>query len=251
MRDSDPLEQGIRQAAERLRAARNVCVLTGAGVSAESGVPTFRDLGGLWQNVKVEDVASPEGFARNPKRVWEFFNARRAKLWTIQPNPAHYALAQLERRAPALTLITQNVDGLHHLAGSRNVVEIHGSLRTVRCVGCGRQRDASGETLPDEPRCADCGDWLRPAVVWFGEMLPLDAMERAEFALETCDVMLVVGTSGVVYPVAGFSLYAAEHGATIIDVNPDPDAISPACEISLIGKAGAILPRVMAAIDPV
>jgi NAD-dependent deacetylase len=240
------LAEPIRIAASTLRQGRQICVLTGAGVSAESGVPTFRDAGGLWEGHAIDDVATPQGFDRNPRLVWRFYNARRRQLRTIQPNPAHIALAELERIAPAFTLITQNVDGLHRRAGSQRVIEIHGNLNTVRCASCGAERDASGIELPDVPTCGQCGGFLRPGVVWFGEMLPDDALEAASAAIDACDVLLVVGTSGVVQPAASFSSWAANHGARIIDVNPDPEAFSPASTVAIPGPAGRVLPEIVA-----
>ncbi len=238
---------GIRLAADLLKAARHVCVLTGAGVSAESGVPTFRDAGGLWQGYRIEEVATPEGFRANPQRVWAFYNARRRDLRTVRPNPGHYALAELERRVPAFTLITQNVDRLHQRAGSRNVVEIHGNLAHVRCTRCEAERNAEGEDLPDLPRCDRCGGLLRPAVVWFNELLPPGALAAADAAIRSCDVMLVAGTSGVVQPAASFSHWAAGHGARVIDVNPDPSAFSRSSTIGLAGRSGEVLPAIVAA----
>lgn len=240
-------DAGIGQAAATLRGASNICVLTGAGVSAESGVPTFRDAGGLWEGHSLEDVATPEGFHRNPKLVWRFYNERRAKLGQVKPNPGHHALAELEARARAFALITQNVDGLHQLAGSRNVIEIHGSLNIVRCTACQAQRNAAGEALSDLPTCGECGGVLRPGVVWFGEALPTRELEATQSAIEACDVMLVAGTSGVVQPAASFSSWAAHRGATIIEVNPDPKAFSRVCDIGLLGPSGQILPAVVGA----
>jgi len=231
----------IRKAAELLARSRYTCALTGAGVSAESGVPTFRDAGGLWEGFRVEEVATPEGFRTNPRRVWRFYNERRRQLRRVRPNRGHYALAEMEKLLPRFTLITQNVDGLHRLAGSHNVIEIHGNLAHVRCTRCARQRDAGGEDLPDEPRC-ECGGLLRPAVVWFNECLPAEALTAAEQAIASCDVMLVAGTSGTVQPAASFALWAAEHGAAVIDVNPDPQAFTPACTIGLAGRSGEVLP---------
>lgn len=237
----------IREAARLLKHASYVCALTGAGVSAESGVPTFRGGGGLWEGESIEAVATPQGFQADPERVWRFYNARRWQLRDVRPNAGHYALAEIERLVPAFGLITQNVDGLHRLAGSRHVIEIHGTIYSVRCVQCGGERDATGEELPDLPTCERCGGLLRPAVVWFNEMLPEDAMAAASEAIESCDVMLVAGTSGVVQPAASFSLWASRHGAKVIDVNPEPSAFSPVHTIGLAGPSGEVLPAIVAA----
>lgn len=238
-------DEEIWEAARLLKHANRVCVLTGAGVSAESGVPTFRGEHGFWEGEHVENVATPEGFRADPRRVWRFYNERRRRLREVSPNAGHYALAQIEKLVPTLTLITQNVDGLHRAAGSRNVIEIHGTIRVVRCVECGHERDAAGEELPDLPTCDRCGGLLRPAVVWFNEMVPDDALAAAAEAIESCDVMLVVGTSGVVQPAASFSLWAARHGAKVIDVNPDPSAFSPAHTVGLAGPSGEALPAIV------
>ena len=203
--DTGELEAALGQAAEALRGAARVAVLTGAGVSAESGVPTFRGGGGLWEGHRVEDVATPEAFARDPSLVWRFYNLRRASLRTVQPNPGHRALAALEHRfgSDRFTLVTQNIDGLHRGAGSLNVLELHGSLACVRCTGCEQITDRGTEELPELPRCPACGALLRPDVVWFHEMLPPDVWEQAEDAARACQCFLVVGTSCIVYPAAG------------------------------------------------
>ncbi len=243
---SDPM---IAKAAEYLRRARAIAVLTGAGVSAESGVPTFRGEGGLWRQFRAEDLATPEAFARDPRLVWEWYDWRRQKIAACRPNPAHHALAALEARADEFLLITQNIDDLHRKGGSRRLVELHGNIWRVRC-----QRDATVSELPDmplremPPRC-QCGGLLRPDVVWFGEALPIDALERATRAAEACDVFLVVGTSALVQPAASLPLVAKERGAAVIEVNPDPTPISHLVEVSLRGKAGELLPALLAALD--
>src|SRR5437763_11075739 len=176
----DELEAALTRAAEVLRGARRVCVLSGAGVSAESGVPTFRASDGLWEGHRIEDVASPDGFRRDPNLVWQFYNGRRANVARVRPNPGHLALAALEERfADGFTLVTQNVDGLHQAAGNRNVLEVHGSLHRTRCTECGAVRDRGLEALPDMPTCDLCGGLLRPDIVWFGELLPPAIWERA------------------------------------------------------------------------
>jgi NAD-dependent deacetylase len=222
-------------------------VLTGAGVSAESGVPTFRGSDGLWEGHRVEDVATPEAFARDPALVWRFYNLRRAKLWTVRPNPGHHALAELERRwGPArFTVCTQNIDGLHRAAGSRHVLELHGNLARVRCTGCDRVEERPGEDLPELPRCAGCDALLRPDIVWFHEMLPQQVWREAAESAGLCDCFLVVGTSAVVYPAAGLVDLARQTGASVVEVNADASAVSSCVDVHLRGKSGEILPRLV------
>jgi NAD-dependent deacetylase len=220
-------------------------VLTGAGVSAESGVPTFRGAGGLWEGRRVEDVATPEAFARDPREVWEFYRWRLRKLAEVKPNRGHYAIARLEQKSEPFWLITQNIDGLHAAAGSRNVIEIHGTIRFARCHECHWQRDIR-EIIDEElPRCQKCDGLMRPAVVWFGEMLPPAALNAAHEAIEQCDLMLVCGTSGVVEPVASFSYWAKHNGAKIIEVNLERTPISSVADVSIFGKSGDILPQLI------
>jgi len=233
----------IDLARDLLARARRVAVLTGAGVSAESGVPTFRGSGGLWNGMSVMQLATPEGFAADPLAVWRFYNDRRNLLPTVKPNPAHFALAALEARIPKFGLITQNVDRLHQAAGSRNVLEIHGNICDVRCLVCERTFDRAGVALPADPRCEACGGRLRPAVVWFGEDLPEGAFELAMSWTSECEVFLVVGTSAVVFPASGLASLAASSGAKVIEVNPEP--ASDAAHIRLTGKAGELLPLVV------
>ncbi len=239
----------IRRATELLARARRPVAFTGAGVSAESGIPTFRGSGGLWENYRVEDVATPEAFERNPRLVWEFYNLRREAVFRAEPNPAHRALARLEELFPNFVLITQNVDRLHQRAGSKKVIELHGNLCEVRCTGCGRTFDKTGVRLEWPPRCAECGELLRPAVVWFGEALPLDAWRAAEEAANASDCMLVIGTSAQVYPAAGLIAMARRHGAAIVEVNLEPTAASEMAAISIYGKAAEVLPQIVEAIE--
>jgi NAD-dependent deacetylase len=249
--DSHDPEADLERAAGMLRAAARVAVLTGAGVSAESGVPTFRDAGGLWEGHRVEDVATPSAFARDPLLVWRFYNLRRAALRTVRPNPGHHALARLEERLgpERFALITQNVDGLHRAAGSRHVLEVHGSLARVRCTGCGRVEPRDDE-LGDLPHCDGCGGLLRPDVVWFEEMLPQDVWAQAEAAAVACDCFLVVGTSAVVYPAAGLVGMARVRGASVIEVNLQPTAVSHRIDVGLYGPSGVILPRLVERAQP-
>ncbi len=246
--ETPDLDAALKQAAAWLREANSVAVLTGAGVSAESGVATFRDAGGLWEGHRVEDVATPEGFRRDPALVWRFYNARRANLRSVQPNPGHFALADLERRLGSgrFTLVTQNVDGLHGAAGSRNVLEIHGSIARIRCTGCGEKRERD-DALPELPRCESCGELLRPDVVWFHEALPEDVWERAMVAVYESGVLLVVGTSAVVYPAAGLIEVARANQGRVVEVNLMPTAASGRVDVSLFGPSGQVLPRLIEA----
>src|ERR1700680_3478219 len=186
-----------------LKEARSVAVLTGAGVSAESGVPTFRGPGGLWKQYRPEDLATPGAFARDPKLVWEWYDWRRARITETQPNPGHYALAEMEKRVPRFTLITQNVDGLHEQAGSRNVLRLHGSIWIVRCTSCEAVREDRRTPLPEMPPVCECGAMLRPGVVWFGEPLPPGVWREAEAAARSADLFLVIGASAGVFPAGG------------------------------------------------
>jgi NAD-dependent deacetylase len=242
-------EDGLEQAAQWLRLAERVCVLTGAGVSAESGVPTFRDSNGLWEGHHVEDVASPDGWDRDPALVWQFYNARRANVATVKPNPGHHALVELEKRWGArFTLVTQNVDGLHLEAGSRNVLEIHGSLRHTRCLGCGVVANRGTEPLGPAPTCPQCHGRLRPHIVWFGEGLPEEVWTAAMLAAHDCDVLLVVGTSAVVYPAASLIPISKRHKAVpakVIEINKSRTEASMSADVGLYGPSGEILPKLV------
>lgn len=241
-------EPAIARAAALLSRAGRIAVLTGAGVSAESGIPTFRGDGGLWKGHDPLRLATPGAFAADPCLVWEFYNWRREVVAAAAPNPAHAALAELERRRPGMALVTQNVDRLHRRAGSRNVIEVHGNLDEVRCTRCGLTSDRAGIALPPLPRCESCGALARPAVVWFGEALPDDVWGRAESAARGCAVFLVVGTSAVVYPAAGLAATARGAGAAVIEINLEPTPVSGAVDVGLYGKAGELLPAVLAAL---
>lgn len=236
----------LDRAAEWLAVARSVAVLTGAGVSAESGLATFRAADGLWEGHAIEDVATPEGFARDPVLVWRFYNARRTALRTARPNAGHVALAALEQHygPDRFTLITQNVDGLHHAAGSRRVLELHGRLATVRCTTCGEETDRGTEPLDELPRCA-CGGLLRPGVVWFHEALPPGVWEAAAQAACTCECFLVVGTSAVVYPAAGLIDVARQCGAKVIEINLGATEATRRVDLGLYGPSGQVLPELL------
>jgi len=244
------LEPLIERAVAALRGARHVCVITGAGVSAESGVPTFRDaLTGHWSKFNPEDLATPEAFERDPRFVWDWYESRREMIRRVQPNPGHYALAELSRHVPRLTLVTQNVDGLHQRAGSHGVLEYHGNILRDRCTVertiATRSDNSPGDGLP---RCAACGGLLRPDVVWFGEAIPAGPMLAAAEAAGDCDVFLSIGTSSLVYPAAGLAECALDAGATVIEINPNPTDLSATASIALNGASGALLPRLLAAL---
>lgn len=245
--EDDRLDEALERAADLLRRAERAAALTGAGISAESGLATFRGAGGLWEGLRVEDVATPSAFRRDPTMVWRFYNARRANLRQVVPNPGHHALVALEERLGAgrFALITQNVDGLHRAAGSQRVLELHGSLARVRCTGCDRVSDRGGESLEGLPHCPACAALLRPDVVWFGEALPQDIWLEAEAAVGQCDCFLVVGTSAVVYPAAGLIDLARAAGAAVIEVNLEPTAASDQADVCLHGMSGKLLPELI------
>jgi NAD-dependent deacetylase len=226
--------------------ASSVAVLTGAGVSAESGVPTFRDADGLWNQYRVQDLATPAAFARDPKLVWDWYNWRRSVLAEVQPNPGHYALAELEKRIPAFTLITQNVDGLHKLAGNQNVLRLHGSVWSVRCLACGQETIDKRVPMPEIPPHCDCGGFLRPAVVWFGEPLPSKIWKAAEAAARSADLFLVIGTSAVVYPAAGLAQLAKSSGARVVEINVAETPLTSEIDQFLQGPSGELLPQLIA-----
>jgi len=223
-------------------ASRHCIVFTGAGISAESGVPTFRGAGGLWERYRPEELATPEAFAKDPALVWRWYRWRQEVVYRAEPNPGHRAIAELEALGVVKAVITQNVDGLHQRAGSRNVVELHGSLWRTRCMRCNamyRLDKPAEETLP---RCPRCGGLLRPDVVWFGESLPQDAWARAVELASRSDVVLVVGTSGVVYPAAYIPRIAKDRGAVVVEINVEESAVTPIADFFLRGKAGEVLP---------
>jgi NAD-dependent deacetylase len=236
----------LAAAASRLRGARRVLAVTGAGVSAESGVPTFRGQDGLWRQFRAEDLATPQAFARDPKLIWEWYAWRREVIAPLRPNAAHVALFGLERSVPGFLLATQNVDGLHTVAGSRRLVELHGSLWRVRCVECGHAAEDRRVPLPElPPRCA-CGQVLRPDVTWFGEMLPPRAVEDAVTAARSAEVVLVIGTSSIVYPAAALPEMARAAGAFVIEVNTETTPLTVSAHVSLRGPAAELLPALLA-----
>jgi NAD-dependent deacetylase len=235
-------------ARERLALAQRVAVLTGAGISAESGVPTFRGEGGLWENHRPEDLATPGAFARDPDLVWRWYHWRRELIAKCKPNPAHEALAALEAKKAGFTLITQNVDGLHGLAGSRDLLEIHGSIWRMRCTACGLVWENRDTRDQSKPCCGECGSLARPDVVWFGENLEPALLEKAWQAAYQSDFMLVVGTSAVVHPAAGLAGAAKEAGAFVAEVNLEPTSNTSWVDAPLLGKAGEILPLLVEAL---
>ena len=232
-------------AADVVAKSRHCIVFTGAGVSAESGVPTFRGAGGLWERYRPEELATPEAFAKDPELVWRWYKWRQEVVHRAAPNPAHYAIAELEALGVVKAVITQNVDGLHQRAGSRNVVELHGSLWRARCVKCGAVYKLEEPVEEVPPRCPRCGGLLRPDVVWFGEPLPQDAWTRAVKHAAEADVVLVVGTSGLVYPAAYIPHIAKKHGAVVVEVNVEESAVTPIADFFLRGRAGEVLLRLV------
>ena len=229
--------QAIREA---IRNAKRPAVLTGAGISAESGIPTFRGPGGLWRNYRPEDLATPQAFQSDPKLVWEWYDWRRGLIAKAEPNSGHRAIA-----SSGLPVITQNVDGLHRRGGSKQVYELHGSIWTLRCTKCGAETEDYRSPLPDiPPKCA-CGALLRPGVVWFGEGLPSAVWDNALQVVQSSDVLLVVGTSAVVFPAASLAPLAKLAGALVIEINPDETPLSNAVDYSLRGPAGELLPQIL------
>lgn len=247
-------EAALARAAALLAGAGRVVVSSGAGISKESGIPTFRDaMEGLWARYDPQELATEEGFRRDPRRVWSWYAGRRAGIARAQPNPGHLAIAALAAQVPRLTVVTQNVDGLHADAGSAGVVELHGSIRRLRCLDAGHP--FTGEppryeegTEQDPPPCPACGSPLRPDVVWFGEMLPPDAVERAWREAGRCDVLLLVGTSGTVWPAAELPLVARRAGARVVEVNPARSELTELADVFLQGASGEVLPRLVAAL---
>ncbi|MFC2015328.1 NAD-dependent deacylase [Chloroflexota bacterium] len=224
---------------------RSVMVLTGAGVSAESGVPTFRGEGGLWRHHRAEELATPRAFYRDPTLVWEWYDWRRGLINDCQPNPAHRTLAEMEAQFDDFVLVTQNVDGLHSLAGSQNLVELHGNIWRMRCTRMCRpsweDRSAPLHAIP--PRCPSCGEMTRPDVVWFGEALPREAIEEADATARRCQIMLVIGTSAVVQPAASLPVLALQSGAHLVEFNPRPTPLSAHVDVTVREPAAESVPR--------
>ena len=221
-------------------------VLTGAGISAESGIPTFRGKDGLWNKYDPMELATPEAFRKDPRLVWEWYDWRRQLIARAEPNEGHRIIAEIEKKFSDFWLITQNVDGLHQRAGSKKVIELHGNIWKVRCVSCGREDYDYRTHLPEiPPRCENCGGLLRPGVVWFGESLPMDALQKAYELSEDADVFIVVGTSAQVYPAAELPFVAKRNGARLIEVNPEETPITPYADVSIREKASIGLRKVL------
>lgn len=231
---------------EAIKNTRRVAVLTGAGVSAESGVPTFRGEDGLWKKFSPMELATFEAFNANPKLVWEWYSYRREIIRNIKPNPGHYAIAEMANLFDDFNLITQNIDGLHRLAGSPELYELHGNIHRNRCLECGKI-DYSKEFDQIPPMCS-CGGRLRPDVVWFGEILPRDALDKSMAAATRAELFFTIGTSGAVQPAASLPVMAKQNGALIVEVNIEPSEISFICDIKYHGKSGEILPQIVAKI---
>jgi NAD-dependent deacetylase len=251
VRDRRP-DDHLQTAARVVARAKRLAVFTGAGVSKESGIPTFREPEiGLWAQYDPMELATPEAYFRDPAFVWSWYEHRFGAAAAAEPNPGHEALAELETILPVAYVITQNIDGLHQRAGSSDVIELHGSMFRFKCLSerhTGFVFDDFAGQDEKPPRCPECDGLLRPDVVWFGEALPDDAIDRAQELSASCDVMLVVGTSGVVFPAAAMPLIAKEAGATVIDVNPERDALAQRCDLFLKGPGGKVLPRLVAAV---
>lgn len=245
---ASPPTESLEVAARALRAAENVCVLTGAGISAESGVPTFRDaLTGLWSKFDAQELATPEAFARHPDLVWSWYAMRAAQIQNTRPNAGHFAISTLAAYVPHFTLLTQNVDDLHVRAGTPDVVALHGNLLRARCSGgCNESLDMSSAPAEKAPKCPACGKLMRPDVVWFGEELASNTLSRARSATFACDVFVSIGTSNLVEPAASLPWLAAAHGATVIVVNASMEGQRRGPSIlQLKGSAGATLSRLV------
>lgn len=235
----------IDKAIEKLIDTKYLLVITGAGISAESGIPTFRGNDGLWQNYRAEDLATPWAFERNPEVVWRWYDWRRGIIGRAELNPGHLAIKQLEGLYDDFFLITQNVDGLHGRTGTKNMVEIHGNLWRSRCTKDGRTSMLMDVPLKSIPPTCECGNILRPDVVWFGESIPSDWLQKSYDVIDMCDTLIVAGTSGVVYPVASFPQSVKERGGCVIEINIEPTPISSIADISLFGKSGDLLPMLV------
>ncbi len=233
------------QAARLLSKASQIIAFTGSGISAESGIPTFRGKDGLWKKFRAQDLATPSAFAENPKLVWEWYDWRRGIIAEKEPNPGHKTLAQWEGLFSSLHVITQNIDGLHQKAGSKKIIELHGDIWKLRCTKEGTVIEDHTTPLKElPPKCAECGALARPHVVWFGEALDRNLLEKAVQLSSEADLMFVIGTSALVYPAASIPFTAMDSGAKIIEINPESTPLTPHADISIRGKAGDILPKI-------
>ncbi len=237
------MEEVIQEAKSKVLNSKRLVALTGAGISAESGVPTFRGKDGIWQRHRVTDLATPEAFAKDPKLVWEFYNWRRNLISKVTYNPAHKALVALEKIALHFALITQNIDDLHRKAGSKNLIELHGNIWWVCCSRCRFKAEDRRVSIPFPPVCPECGGMLRPNVVWFGESLDMTILNNAVKEAERAETFLVIGTSAVVQPAASLIGIAKKNGAFLIEINLEPTEVSSISDISIREKAAKILPR--------
>ncbi|HEY9165429.1 MAG TPA: NAD-dependent deacylase [Candidatus Kryptonia bacterium] len=230
---------------ESLASAERVVALTGAGISAESGVPTFRGTDGLWSKLKPEELANFDAFLRNPELVSKWYKHRREVTRSVTPNPAHFALVEMEKLFPRFAVVTQNIDNLHRRAGSRQIAELHGNIEKNYCLNCGKRYDGEDFDRNNSFRCADCGGLIRPDIVWFGEMIPFDQWQMAQKLSEEADFMFVVGTSAVVYPAAELPLTVKRHGGAIVEVNIEETPITELADLSLQGPASVVLTEVV------
>lgn len=236
----------LNKARDLLNKAGQIAVITGAGISSESGIPTFRGQGGLWKNYKAQDLATPQAFARNPELVHEWYSWRREICAGASPNPAHRAVARLEQSDKEFLLITQNVDGLHRRAGNQQLIEIHGNIFKSYCTDCSHSLDHNLKPTESLPLvCPACQGRMRPDIVWFGEGYNSSQLDRAHAFLRNTDLVLVIGTSGMVPMPVYLAQHAAEHGARIIDINPDRSAVSEIADLHLVGPAGTIMPALL------
>ncbi|MGD9547311.1 MAG: NAD-dependent deacetylase [Candidatus Krumholzibacteriia bacterium] len=245
MPPAGPNHQDLQAVRERIAAGARIAVLSGAGISAASGIPTFRGAqDSLWSRYRPEQLATPEAFRQDPELVWRWYDWRRGLIHRSEPNPAHAALARLQD-TNGIVIVTQNVDGYHQAAGSRTVLEYHGSIWTVRCTGCGAEAKDFRVPLPIPPLCAECGGLLRPGVVWFGEGIDPGVMRESEQAAAGCDLFLVVGTAGAVYPAAGLANVAGRAGATVVEFNLEPGGITHLADLFVAGSAAHTLPLIV------
>ena len=236
-------DEKILAAKQIIDDSSKITVLTGAGISAESGIPTFRDKEGMWNNINPQDIASPRAFKKDPQLVWEWYDWRRRIINKANPNQGHYALAEIERQKEKFTLITQNIDGLHEIAGSINLVELHGNIWEIRCEKCDTVNKNYEVPIPEiPPKCEKCGEITRPNVVWFEEIIPMHQIDQALLSIEESDLMMIIGTSGVVEPAASMGLLAKQSGKQVIEINLEETPNSAIYDISLQGKSGEILP---------